>query len=326
MDTPNLADFDIYHVGLSGGKDSAALALWAWYESGLPREKIRMAFCDTGNEDALTYGFIDLLREHFPIHVLKPERDFYELAKWKHRFPSRLAQFCTQHLKIIPTREDVLTLQRQGLNVVRFNGVRRAEGHISNDRGSAALWEWHDGDMYWVHRPILHHTIDQVWEMHRRYLSLDKVAQMVKDDPTMSDDRKDQIIARLRAEGIPRNPLYVMGATRVGCYPCINSRKAELRALAKFRPERIEFLAEKEQWVGEASRVGYSSFFARSKVPEHLRTMPITTTKGQEMMVCSIHDVVNWAQTARGGTQYDIDFEDDDLPRASACDIGGMCE
>jgi 3'-phosphoadenosine 5'-phosphosulfate sulfotransferase (PAPS reductase)/FAD synthetase len=326
MQIPNLADFDIYHVGISGGKDSTDLALWAWYESGLPREKIKMAFCDTGNEDALTYAFLDMLREHFPIETIRPERDFYELAKHKKRCPSRMAQFCTQHLKVIPTREHVLALQRQGLEVVRFNGVRQAEGHSSNDRGRAEAWEWHDGDLHWIHRPILHHTIDQVWDMHRRYLSIDRVCQVVADDPTMDPDRKLQVIERLRLEGIPRNPLYVMGASRVGCYPCINSRKGELRALAKFRPERIEFLEDKEHWVGEGSRVGYSSFFARTKIPLHLRSVEITTIKGEAMQVASIRDVVDWAQTAHGGRQYDMQFEDDDLPRASACDIGGLCE
>jgi 3'-phosphoadenosine 5'-phosphosulfate sulfotransferase (PAPS reductase)/FAD synthetase len=323
---PVLDDFDIYHTGLSGGKDSTALALWAYYESGLPREKMCFEMCDTGNEDAFTYGMIDILREHFPITLIKPERDFYELARHKKRFPSRKAQFCTVELKIMPTRERILELQRQGYDVVRFSGVRRAEGHNSNDRGSAATWEWHDGDMHWVHRPIVDKDLAWVWDMHRKYLSLDRVCAMVNNDPTMPDDRKAQIVDRLQTEGIPCNPLYVMGATRVGCYPCINSRKAELRALVKFRPERVQFIAEKELWVGQGLRNNISTFFQANVVPPRWRSTPITTEDERTMNVATIRDVTEWAQTARGGRQYDMDFEDDDLPRASLCDIGGLCE
>lgn len=326
MQPPNLADFDIYHVGISGGKDSTDLALWAWYESGLPREKIRVTFCDTENEDPLTYAFIDLLRDHFPVHVVKPEMGFYDLARHKQRFPATRSRFCTQYLKIIPTREDVMELRRQGYEVVRFSGVRHAEGHSSNDRGSAPLWELHDGDFTWVHRPILHHTIEQVWEMHRKYLSLGKVIGIVEADPTMPPERKAQIAERLRADGTPCNPLYVIGATRVGCYPCINSRKAELRALAKYRPERIDFIEEKERWVGEVTSAGISTFFKRGTIPLHLNSHTITAKDGRVLTVPTVRDVVNWTQTARGGRQYDMDFTDDDLPLVSACDIGGMCE
>lgn len=325
MQAPNLAEFDVYHIGISGGKDSAALALWAWYESGLPRERIDVNFCDTGNEDALTYAFIDILREHFPVRVIRPERDFYELARWKKRFPASKSRFCTQYLKIIPSREDILTLQRQGRNVVRFSGVRRAEGHNSNDRGQAEPWEFHDGDMIWIHRPILHFSLDDVWAMHRRYLSLDRVIETVEADPTMAPERKAQLVARMRADGIPRNPLYVMGATRVGCWPCINIRKGELGNLVRFRPERIDFIAEKEAWVGEVTSEGISTFFKRGTIPLHLNSRTITTKAGDQVTVPTIYDVVDWSKTARGGRQYALDLEDDDLP-ASACDIGGMCE
>jgi 3'-phosphoadenosine 5'-phosphosulfate sulfotransferase (PAPS reductase)/FAD synthetase len=321
---PPLEAFDIYHVGISGGKDSTALALWTWYESGLPHQRIRITFCDTDNEDALTYAFLALLRQHMPIEVIKPERGFYELARSKKRFPSTKARFCTQYLKVIPTREHLRALQCAGHSVVRFNGVRRAEAHSSNQRGAAALWEFHDGDCVWIHRPILFYTLEQVWELHRRYLSLDAVCAIVAADPTMKAARKAQLIGRLRRHGMVRNPLYDMGAVPLGCYPCINSRKAELRGLSRFRPERIAFLAEKERWVGEVNG-GISTFFPRGYIPLHLHSQTVVIA-GTPYQVPTIADVMNWAQTARGGRQYDIDWDDDDLPPASACDIGGLCE
>jgi 3'-phosphoadenosine 5'-phosphosulfate sulfotransferase (PAPS reductase)/FAD synthetase len=320
---PRLDQFNLFHVGMSGGKDSTALALWSWYESGIPRDQIRVVFCDTGNEDALTYAFLDYLRELFPIETLNPEYDFYELANKKKRFPSRKAQFCTQFLKIIPNREHIMRLMREGHEVCKLNGVRREEGHSSNTRSTAEAWEFDAGPYCWTHRPLLHWTIDDIWEMHRRYLSLDRVCDLIADDPTMQPERKQQLIERMRQKGVPRNPLYEMGASRVGCFPCINSRKAELRSLAKFRPERVDYLEQKEQEI--RNRHGRSTFFARTHVPEHLRSLEVSTASGETVKVPTIRDVIEWAQTARGGWQFDMDFDDDDLP-VSACDVGGFCE
>src|SRR5476649_326265 len=106
----------VNYCGLSGGKDSSATALWLIHESGVPRESIRFTFCNTHNEHRFTYEQIELLSARFqawgcaPVVTLEPERGFFELAKWKKRFPTRKARFCTQFLKVIPSREDVMKL------------------------------------------------------------------------------------------------------------------------------------------------------------------------------------------------------------------------
>ena len=91
MDRFNINDFDLIHIGVSGGKDSTDALLWLVYESGVPYWKIKATFCDTGNEDTMTYKFIKYLSD--TVHSIKriyPERDFWELAKWKQRFPKPL--------------------------------------------------------------------------------------------------------------------------------------------------------------------------------------------------------------------------------------------
>lgn len=50
-----LPEDTIYHVGVSGGKDSGAVLLWMVHKSGIPREKINATFCDTGNEHERTH-------------------------------------------------------------------------------------------------------------------------------------------------------------------------------------------------------------------------------------------------------------------------------
>lgn len=278
----------INHIGISGGKDSTALLLWAVHESGYDPTTLRVTFCDTGNEHELTYAYIRLLSERvYPIEWIIPPLDFYALAKMKGRFPSAKVRFCTQELKMLPTQAYVLDLLRQGYQVLMHSGVRAAES-----AARAELLE-RDWDSYFacnIYRPLLHWDIEQVWAMHRRY-------------------------------GIPRNPLYDLGMSRVGCAPCIMSRKSEILRLSQIAPERIGFIRKMETSMG--NRCGYSSFFARDKVPISQRSKQIMTKSGEVMRVATIDDVVRWSTTDRGGQQYRFDF-DEEPPSCSH--TYGACE
>lgn len=68
---PNIPENAIYHVGISGGKDSGAVLLWLVHESGIPRHQINATFCDTGNEHEHTYEQVRILHEQVhPIETL----------------------------------------------------------------------------------------------------------------------------------------------------------------------------------------------------------------------------------------------------------------
>lgn len=320
----NISDYDIYHLGLSGGKDSTAVLLWIVYESGWSLDKLRVTFCDTSNEDGLTYAFLNMLRRDiFKFRLLKCEYDFWELAKFKKRFPSRRARFCTQWLKIIPAREYVLDLQRAGNNVLMLNGVRRDEGKASNGRSDLPQFGWDDGFCCDIFRPAYEWSIGDIWAIHKKHLNLDDTIAIVKCDPVMAPEKKAKLIGKIRENGIPRNPLYDMGAKRVGCFPCINSAKEEIRLLDEYRPERVDFIESQEGQTDNERNNMYSTFFARNTVPLPHRSKEITTASGEKMMVATIRDVVQWSKTAYGGKQYKMEL---DIPAASACDIGGMCE
>jgi len=352
----NIQDYDYYALGVSGGKDSTALLLWYKYMSGLPMSKLRLTTADTGNEDLLTYAYIDMLRDEIaPIERLQPmcgrvgERvpcDFSSLAVWKKRFPSRRARFCTQWLKVIPSREYVAGLMHEGSSVhtvqvgdfditttgpmkhvLVLSGVRWEEGRASNTRGERASFEFDDGWMTDVYRPVIDWDIDDVWAIASEYLSLERVAQIIQDDPLLSEQHKRDLIARQAAHGIPRNPLYDMGARRVGCFPCVNSVKREVRAMAKYRPQRIDEIERMECDVSAVSSVEYSSFFHRNTVPIAHRSKNITTKEGEKMRVATIIDIVLWSKTrAFNPNQFDFDPDFMEPPSVSACDIGGMCE
>lgn len=292
----------VNYCGQSGGKDSQAVGLWLIHESGLEPSTLRFTFCDTKNESPLTYEHIRMLSERFMswgapgIITLQPERGFVELAKWKRRFPSRKARFCTQHLKVIPTRNDVASLLRSGNDVTLYSGVRRAEanGNPSNPRATVPERGFDDGFGCEVIRPLLHWTTQQVLDYSKRF-------------------------------GVPVNPLYSYGARRVGCFPCINSCKSEIAAIAKHFPERIAEIREQERSIGKIS-----TFFARKTVPERFRSLEVQTRKGL-MKVATIDDVVEWSQTGKralrknetSGDLFPILENDEGL----SCPSGmGMCE
>ena len=349
--TDTLPDHDLIVAGMSGGKDSTALALWLRFESGIPPERLRFEFADTGNEDALTYAFLAYLRTVIgEIHTVQPDLDFWELARHKRRFPSRKARFCTSTLKIEPSHRSLAAHMDAGQRILKATGVRHAEGHSHNDRGDVPAVAWDSFDLpipgpvpadqkardkhayiYPVWYPIRAWAIADVWAIHQRYLGTAAVAAIIGADPTMARTTKDELIAIVERTGIPRNPLYDMGAQRVGCYPCINSNKADLRALAHWRPERIEFIEQQEESFATISAWGYSSFFNRKTVPLRFRSRVlrkdgetvIDPDTGEPMRVATIRDVIDWSQTAWGARQIEMFFPDE---AGGACEIGGECE
>lgn len=93
----------VRHVlGISGGKDSAALAIYM-------RDKIpdmEYFFTDTGAELPEVYDFLDRLEAYLgkPIARLSPERDFDHLLRSSYNgfLPSPNTRWCTRELKIEP--------------------------------------------------------------------------------------------------------------------------------------------------------------------------------------------------------------------------------
>lgn len=283
----------INHLGISGGKDSTALLLWAVYESGYALDTLSATFADTGNEDQRTLDYIGMLSEKVhPITYIKPKLDFYELARSKRRFPDPRRRFCTVELKLVPAKAHVSALIAGGHDVLMHSGVRAAESAARAALPERAWDEYFDCETY---RPLLGWSLSDVWDTHKRY-------------------------------GIPRNPLYDLGAKRVGCFPCIMSCKSELLLIQKRMPERVRFLQEREDEVNALHDrdTKFSPFFDLNKVPLSQRSRTIVTEDGREIKAASIGDVFRWAATSRGGQQYAIDY-DDEAPPVCASKYGA-CE
>ncbi|HEX4084333.1 MAG TPA: phosphoadenosine phosphosulfate reductase family protein [Chthoniobacteraceae bacterium] len=303
--------FDVLnHIGVSGGKDSTALLIWALRESDYPRDSIVASFSDTGNESSVTYRYIDYLEDALQIGIIrvKPPKDFFELAKWKRRFPGAKARFCTQFLKIYPTAGLIRHLEARCKTLVLHSGVRAAE---SAARADLTPETFDPVFGHWVKRPLLTWSIGQIWDYHH-------------------------------AHGIKPNPLYAAGMSRVGCFPCIMSRKSEIRRIATLFPEAIDRIREEEKISGGAANGNYSSFFPAKTVPVHQCSRTYVNCKGKTFRVATIDDVVRWSWTARGGKHRELDldgitklsaeaFNWEELPRLEekgrSCPAGiGLCE
>ncbi|HZX79891.1 MAG TPA: phosphoadenosine phosphosulfate reductase family protein [Lysobacter sp.] len=288
-------------VNISGGKDSTAVYLRAM-ELGRP---FRAVFADTGNEHEAVYDYVARLHERTGgpavetvradfTRQLAQHRDFI-LRKWpeqgiddaivreaaalheptgnpyldlcivKGRFPSRMAQFCTEELKTLPIVEQVVLPMLRAGSVLQWLGIRAAE---SANRAKQPIWNRHESGCY-VWRPIFSWSIEDVWAIHRRH-------------------------------GLAPNPLYAMGFNRVGCMPCINCRKAELRNIADLFPEHIERIRRWERVVAGANKRRSATFFAAMVDP---------TDADRPGTYSGIDTIVEWSRTGRGGRQFDLFFQ-----------------
>lgn len=117
-------------LGLSGGKDSSALAIYL--RDRVP--EMEYFFSDTGAELPETLEFIDLLEDYLgkPIVRLNATRDFdYYLKLHNNYLPSPRQRWCTINLKLVPFENFV-----GDDDVISYIGIRADEpersGYISN--------------------------------------------------------------------------------------------------------------------------------------------------------------------------------------------------
>jgi len=275
-------------VGFSGGIDSQAAARWVLNRH--PAEDVILLNSDAGgNEHPITVEFIaQYSSEVHPVVVVQAEvQDMDGLAKVKIAemglqptdlltfdlmahlkgwFPDRRTQFCTHHLKLLP-QVRWIKANLHGQEFTRYTGVRRDE---SQNRKNRQPIEWDDCFGCPLHHPLVDWTKQMAFDF-------------------------------VRAHDEPINPLYLLGFNRVGCAPCINANKQDIRNWAKRFPEMIDKIRDWEMRVGK-------TFFRPAKKGGSIRW---------------IDDVVRWAMTEHGGKQFSLDV----LFEPAACDSDyGLCE
>lgn len=115
-------------LGLSGGKDSTALAILLHKE--IPQ--MEYFFCDTHRELTETYDYLERIKARLgiKIHYLSAEKDFdHWLTVHGGYLPSPKRRWCTEQMKILPLEKFIGTD-----DTVSYIGIRadeQREGYIS---------------------------------------------------------------------------------------------------------------------------------------------------------------------------------------------------
>lgn len=237
------------------------------------------------------------------LEVLQPTGNpFLDMCIWKGRFPSRMAQFCTEFLKYEAIWQQVLEPALQTGPVIQWIGVRRDE---SAARAKAPMWRTvrHEGLHRLVYfQPLIH------WS-------------------------GQNAIDFTRARGGPINPLYSQGMGRVGCFPCVNVNKIELSQISRRYPEAIDRISEWEAIVALASKRGKVTFFPAKMTPQGAAlAREENRLKDQGLEVPDFtyptaKECAEWSKTDRGGRQnnwlMETEAEDEGLSCSSQY---GLCE
>ena len=139
-----------WHVlGLSGGRDSAALAVHM--RQNHPELDIDYFFTDTGKELPEVYEFLVKLEGFLgkPILRLNPDRDFdFWLKQYNNFLPSAQSRWCTRQLKLRPFEQWIGPELEKGTRVFSYVAIRSdeeyREGYASKHEGLAVRLPFKD--------------------------------------------------------------------------------------------------------------------------------------------------------------------------------------
>ena len=311
-------------ASISGGKDSTALLILAKLERGID---VIPVFADTGHEHPETYRYLEYLDKVLgPIETVRA--DFTQKIARKRMFIAR-----DQRVGRINGKKKRWSnkAKRKALAVLRPTGnvfldLCLWKGRFpSTRRRFCSEMLKHEPIREQIVEPLLTdgHTVIS-WQGVRADESRARMNLDIVDTPEdglityrpLINYTASDVFDLHRKHGIKWNPLYEQGMTRVGCMPCIHANKGELGEIARRWPEVVEWLKEMEWQVSDASKRGNSMFY-------DVRVIEKGDTSRVSHKTHGIEQVVRWAKTTRGGHQFDLLGETEDLEMGSS--IYGLC-
>jgi len=190
-------------LGLSGGKDSAALAVHM--NQSHPELNIEYFFTDTGYELKETYDFLNKLKTRLdkPIHYINPRNSFdYFLKKYNNFLPSATARWCTIEMKLKSMEAWLKPALDEGQEIITYVGIRYDE------RGRVGYKP--TNDLIKAKFPFIEDCID-----------------------------KDGVMEILESSGLGL-PDYYKWRSRSGCTFCFFQKRSEWIGLKENHPEAWE--------------------------------------------------------------------------------------
>ena len=197
-------------LGISGGKDSAALAVFM--KQYHPALEIQYFFTDTGKELPEVYDFLGRLEGFLGTEIkrLNPHRDFdFWLRQYGHFLPSPRTRWCTRQLKLLPFRQWIKPWLEAGDEVVSYVAIRADEDQREGYTSTHERLE--------VKLPFRESGVD-----------------------------RDGVLEILRGAGVGL-PKYYEWRSRSGCTFCFFQQKIEWVRLKKTHPEKFEEAKEYEK-------------------------------------------------------------------------------
>ena len=201
-------------LGLSGGKDSAALAVHM--NKKYPDLDIEYFFTDTGYELKETYDFLNKLKTRLdkPIHYINPRNSFdYYLKKYNNFLPSATARWCTIEMKLKSMEAWLKPALDKGQEIITYVGIRYDE------RGRVGYKP--TNDLIKAKFPFIEDCID-----------------------------KEGVIEILETSGLGL-PDYYKWRSRSGCTFCFFQKRSEWIGLKENHPEAWEHAKSLEKEATE---------------------------------------------------------------------------
>ncbi|MBF0239794.1 MAG: phosphoadenosine phosphosulfate reductase family protein [SAR324 cluster bacterium] len=234
-------------LGLSGGKDSTALAILL--HKAIPQ--LEYFFCDTGKELPETYEYLDRIQARLGIHIeyLKPELhhtkdggEYHVFDLWmdlnRGYLPSPNNRWCTINMKIKPLEKFIGDDE-----VYSYIGIRADEnrdGYLSTKANIHPVYPYKPKDFKIInsHRPNLAYDQQQLI----KHFQEQGIGMPIRKNGYALEDVKQV----LDESGIGL-PDYYRWRTRSGCYFCFFQRKYEWVRLAEEHPDLFQKSIEYEQ-------------------------------------------------------------------------------
>lgn len=219
-------DKELHVLGLSGGKDSAALAIYM--RDKHPEIDMVYYFTDTGKELPEVIDFIDRLEGYIGKKILDPyeeiskttreKKDFdYWLKQHNNYLPSPQSRWCTIQMKLVPFEKWLQSYLDQNYEIFTYVGIRSDEPSREGYQATS------------------NRKIKTIMPFRDDEIDLAGVQDILQDADLFSETEEAQSDPEsAQAKGLPG---YYNWRSRSGCTFCFYQRKIEWVRLFEKHPE-----------------------------------------------------------------------------------------